>query len=362
MSEESPPSGLQKSNFCSRCGNPIKNPEAKFCGKCGYKINQIVGEKSSAEVGVTEKTGSPDIDKTYTRPYSTPAAVASQPPQYIPGIDPINTQKQTNQSFQQSPYSNAYSDQRARTSDSSKHFITPNQIQPVTTSVFVRAEINIIAIISVMAFLSHLFRYLFMYNRFPSVLEIIIPLPFYLLAIFIIFFFQKKKMQNSGVMTTVDADRYDFMLSLVLSTFFASTMSHRSKIDHELTTIPDKIHIPESSKYGLTYVEVPKMEYIGGNLQPKMYLFSSFLASILALFSLILYFEVNDPIFISTFRLLSAYMGGYVIMEIGPGFGRHNNEISRIGKYKSLLLFIFAFCITIIALLGESFFVALTNR
>ena len=60
-------------------------------------------------------------------------------------------------------------------------------------------------------------------------------------------------------------------------------------------------------------------------------------------------------------RLVTAYLGGLALTNVSPRLGRYNEEMSKVGRYRTLFLFLIALFITFAALVGESFFVALSN-
>jgi hypothetical protein len=348
----------RRGNFCSQCGTPTKNPRAKFCGACGQPLRRQSEPTKDPNIEGPDQIPPTDQQQPI-QPQSTQNGL--EKPQYVPGVDPRRSPSESIQyppPMQSSPY---YSQLPGAVPQQSR-FITPSQISSIQARMFSREETYLIILFTSFGFLSHFMRFLLMYNRFPSILEFLVPLPFYFIAIFIIFFVYKKSLLDSGVMTEMEADYYDHTVSFVLSTFFASTISYRSKIDQELTSVPDNVDVPKSTKYGLTYEKIPKMAYIGGHILPRAYLIQTLIASLVATICLFVYFEASSQIMITTFRLLSAYIGGYAVMEIAPWFGRHNEAMTKIGRYRTLLLFLYALVITIFALFGESFFVALKNR
>ncbi|MHA2250103.1 MAG: hypothetical protein ACXAD7_07065, partial [Candidatus Kariarchaeaceae archaeon] len=150
MSEDPP-------NFCQQCGNPLKNSDAKFCGKCGFSLR---------------KTGS-QIPNIQHEPITEPQPASTSPkrPQYVPGVDPVASQATDYPlSYEpSSPLTQPYG------SDRDSHYTTPSQVSPVIHSVFSGQEYKIIAIFALVGTISHLFRYLLIYNTFPSLEEILIP-------------------------------------------------------------------------------------------------------------------------------------------------------------------------------------------
>jgi hypothetical protein len=72
-----------------------------------------------------------------------------------------------------------------------------------------------------------------------------------------------------------------------------------------------------------------------------------------------MYFNTNDVNLIILTRLVAAYLGGLALTNVSPRVGRYNEEMSAVGKYRTLLLFLLSFAITMAAILGESFFIAL---
>ena len=124
--------------FCSNCGSPRKNSKSNFCSNCG---NSFV--KSSEPTHVQEEKITPVI----------------QPPIIQ---DPYSPQQDydTTQSYQYPP-----------------DFITPNQIEEVKEPIFVNNEIKIVVIMGLTGYLSHILRYLLIYNRFPGLMDLILPIP-----------------------------------------------------------------------------------------------------------------------------------------------------------------------------------------
>ena len=313
-------------NFCSRCGNGLGS-QAKFCPKCGKPV-------------YVDST--PISDQTNI---ISPAPTSSTNP--IPNQNPAPVYPYQNQ--RQNPFFG-------------QKYSTPDTIQPTNGPVLTQFEIQIILLFSIVGLGSHLMRFLIIYNKFPSFIDLVLPFPFYFIGIFLIFQLYKRNLQSKGVNATLQVDKYDHMVSLVLSSFFLSNISHRIIPDMETTTIPERVHIPESSKLGFMYNEVERIDYLDTHLSPRSYMYYTIVSLIFSAIILYFYIEPINTTLSPTLRLVAAYFGGIVVVNVAPAVGKYNKEFSEMGRFRTLLVFFISFAITIIAIFGDSFLAALTNQ
>lgn len=315
--------------FCKNCGNPVK-PETIFCSRCGTQIR----ETDQAQTGIPPPS---QVVQSPSYPQSP-----SQIPQ-TPGSGPVDGQYPPIYDQPQIP----------------KDFITPREIVEVKEPIFRNNEIRLVLLMGVVGYLSHLLRYLLIYNRFPGIIDLILPLPVYLLIVIILAGADKKIFQQKGVNHIIHADTFDYTVSLVLSSFFLTSLNFRTTIDKETSTVPKNVYIMENTKMGLNYQQVPSAVYIGQYVRPKTLFKSTLIALALGAIFLYIYFNTNDVNLIILTRLVAAYLGGLALTNVSPRVGRYNEEMSVVGKYRTLLLFLLSFAITMAAILGESFFIAL---
>jgi hypothetical protein len=122
------------------------------------------------------------------------------------------------------------------------------------------------------------------------------------------------------------------------------------------------MNVPTSGQYGINYQEMPRQKYIGTTVRPRMYMLSTFFVLILSFVSIWMYFNISDPSMYRTWKLLTVFLSGFVVVELAPIFGRHNRESSDYGRFRTLGIFFLGLAIWVSALLGEGFFTALLNR
>ena len=323
MSDPIPPTS---DKFCAQCGSSLE-PDVKFCSNCGK------------EIGVPSGTG------------------------LLPAGAPVQPTFQSENFQQPQPQSQYYPDGTLAPAYSDPARITtPQGISEVKAPRLDREEIILIVIITGMSGISHLLRYLLIYNRFPSFWEFIIPFPFYFLLFIILFGTYKGFLQKRGLQASLDVDRYEHMLSLFLSTFFLTTIAHRLRLDKSKSTIPESVSIPQSSKLGFSYQQYDHDDYIESYIQPRSYMFQTVISLIIAIVLLYMYINDTVPILTETTRLISAYFGAFVVVNVAPAVGKYNREFSQMGRFRTLLIFLIGFIVTLLALFGITFITALSNR
>jgi len=239
---------------------------------------------------------------------------------------------------------------------------TPRDIKPVSSEWYSRDELRIMGIFVAVAYLSHIMRYLIIFNKFPDLSNLLWPIPAYLIVVPLIFSFQKYNFRNNGVQVTLKANKFDFNRSLVFSSFFLTLLPPRMIIDKEASNIPEKVYAPQAGDYGISYQELPAAKYIGSKIRPKMHFWSSAMTLLLALFSIYLYFNPPVATIQQVIRLVSIYISSYVMVELAPIFGRNNDKSAEFGRFRTLLLFFLSLIFFVVALLGETFFVALQQQ
>ncbi|OLS21258.1 MAG: hypothetical protein HeimC2_34030 [Candidatus Heimdallarchaeota archaeon LC_2] len=317
------PQNQDGANFCSNCGAPRKSSSSNFCSNCG---NSFV---SSSLPGNLQKDSFSQVPLQPV-PQET----------FIPQQGYETTQ---NYGYQYPP-----------------DFITPNQIAQVEEPIFVNNEIKIVLLMGLTGYFSHILRYLLIYNRFPTVLDLILPLPIYLLIAVILAGVDIKFFQQKGLDISLNADTFDYTISLVLSSFFISSLNFQVNINQESSTIPESVYVAENSKMGMNYVQLPRATYIGQLVRPRTLFKSTMVIVLLAGIGLYLYFNSSTENITILTRLITAYLGGLALTNVSPKFGRYNEEMSKVGRFRTLLLFLIALFITFAALVGEGFFIALS--
>jgi len=326
--------------FCPQCGTPVTREGARFCTSCGRDFTKRVSDADvGAGIGANPNEG--------TVP---PSEVPKQPSQ---PVQPAQQQPQ--------PYGAGYrqqSDKQPRSYD----MITPNDIRPATGKYFSRAEYRMIGFFALMAFISHIMRYFIFYNSFPNLLNLLVPIPLYLVVSIVIVGSQKYFMREKGVNTNISANRFDYTRSLVFSSFFLSLVPFKQKIDKENTLIPDRLQTPKAGEYGVSYQDTSRAEYIGESVKPRMHLLSNFVIQIVTLVVLFFYFSTNNADLQTVYRLLAMYLASYTVVELAPVFGRNNEVAGDYGRFRTLGLFVLAFAFLGATLLGQRFFTALQSN
>ena len=201
-----------------------------------------------------------------------------------------------------------------------------------------------------------------MFDRFPHYLEILYALPIYVVILAIIFFIQKQSLMSSGLAFDYKTDGFSMTSSLVFSSFFLTILPTKIKQDDERSTIPEKINIFISSKMGSGYQEMNRRPFIQNRLLPKSYLNLNLYASLLGSVLILIFINTTDPYLASSIRLAASYVGGFILTEMAPIFGRRISDTVKVGKIRSYLAFAMGVIITIIALFGNTFLRALMDR
>jgi len=309
--------------FCANCGSPRKSSSSNFCSNCGNSFVAIPSTIDNQGISSTPIASQPLPQEPY-------------PPQQ--DYEPVQSH-----GYKYPP-----------------DFITPTQITEVKEPIFVNNEIKIVLLMGLTGYFSHILRYLFIFNRFPSIMDLILPLPIYLLITIILVSIDIKFFQQKGVDINIDADTFDYTISLVLSSFFLSSLNFQVKINKETSTIPETVYVSENSKMGMTYVQLPRATYIGKFVRPRTLFKSTMVIVLFAGIGLYLYFNSSTQNITILTRLITAYLGGLALTNVSPKFGRYNEEMSKVGRFRTLFLFLIALFITFAALVGEGFFKALS--
>ena len=312
-------------SFCSTCGHKFTRSGVKFCPKCGSIIkNRIVEDTDSGKTTVSEQP----IQST--APQETPQTTQYPAPQrHVPISVPPSSERE--------------------------EFFTERHLRPVSGQLFNNEEYKTLGLIFLIAYLSHIFRIFLMFNRFPTVLELVFAIPIYLLVVAIVYFVQRKVLFGKGFSYQIYVTKFGSTVSLVLSTFFLTILPHEIKPDYENSMIPPKINVLVSRKQGSGYEELPRAAYVQNKMIPNSYLTVNFTVLIVGFILLLAYINIQDPHWKTTFRLASAYISVFLLTELAPVYGRHKTETIQVGKYRSYLLFFLGLILTISALFGEKF-------
>lgn len=313
-------------SFCSICGYKFTRSGVKFCPKCGSTVKKRIS-------GDTESEETIDSEQTIQRnPVPQESPQASQMPtarSHVPIMVPPTSQRD--------------------------EFFTERHLRPVSGPLFTSEEYKTLGIIFLIAYLSHIFRIFLMFNRFPTFLELVYALPIYMSVVGIVYFVQRKVLFGKGFSHQIFVTRFGLTVSLVLSTFFLTTLPHEIKPDYENSMIPPKINVLVSRKQGSGYEELPRAAYVQNKIIPNSYLIVNFTVLIVGFVLLLLYINIQDPDWKTTFRLASAFISVFLLTELAPVYGRHRTETIKVGKYRSYLLFFLGLILTISALFGEKF-------
>ncbi len=318
--------------FCSVCGNKFKRSGVKFCPKCGATVKRRITEDTVQEKPIVSQ----DPIRSQIVPQETPQPYPMPGPQrHVPLMVPPSSQRD--------------------------EFFTERHLRPVSGQLFTNEEYKTLGIIFSIAYLSHIFRIFLMFNRFPTLLELVYALPIYLIVVGVVYFVQRKALFGKGFSHQIFVTRFGSTVSLVLSTFFLTVLPHEIKPDYENSMIPSKINVLISRKQGSGYEELPRAAYVQNTLIPNSYLIVNFTILIVGFILLIAYINIEDTHLKTTLRLASAYISVFLLTELAPVYGRHRTETIKAGKYRSYLLFFLGLILTISALFGEKFLSAVPD-
>ncbi|MHA2504446.1 MAG: hypothetical protein ACXAE3_16460 [Candidatus Kariarchaeaceae archaeon] len=318
--------GIETPKFCPQCGNPVTRANARFCTQCGRNFATQAND-----------------------PVQAPVAAPIQP---IPG-----------QSASPAPvYGSTYRERMEPQEQKSWQMTTPNDIRSASGKWFVREELKPIGYLVAAAMISHVFRYLILFNSFPNLPSLLIPIPMYLIIIPIIIGIQKLFLRDKGLQVEANASEFDFNTSVVFSSFFLTLLPHRFRINEDESNVPETITLRVPSPQGLVYQNTSRENYLAGSVFPRMHFFSGLIISLLGLLLLNFYINASSEVLATSYRLVCLYVVGFQIVELAPIFGRNNEKSADHAKIRTLLIFLFDLVLFVIALLGEGFFLALQDR
>lgn len=302
--EDSPPA--KKPLFCRVCGHKFTKENTFFCPKCGVPVNK----PQTSETTSNEKVVS---SGTPTDPISS---------ETIP-IEPMNSPQA---SFP------AYGSRSTPSPTIQNNFLLKKS--------FNKDDYKAISLIILMAIIAHIMRIFLLYNRFPSFFEIVVATILYLFLISFIYLFNVLYYNSNGVYISHSIDRFELSQSLVLSSFFLTTIPFRRIADLEKSNLPDKVSVQKKIKNIHTYQEYPKAAYVVQHLQPRYYFFYSILLILLSYISLGIFASNDDPRMLSTLRVFTTFVSGILVTNVAPIFGRYNKEMSSLYKLRTLLVFL----------------------
>ena len=355
MSEEAETSD-DSPKFCSNCGSPLR-PKVKFCTVCGYNIEN----DNVVEPEIIPKEDVPQGPPVYPTQPINPQPDPNQPnpsQQYPYYPNTPQNAYQPNQGFTQAPpygYNPNYGS-KPMDQQSGARGVSSSSIKPVTGKFMTRDEMKISLGFGLTALFSHFVRYIIIYNRVPDLLNFLYPIPFYLALGFIILGANKYFMRNKGVDIEFEADNYDYMVSSVFSSFFLSLMNYRFKFKPETSNVPDIVYHPQNSKQGMQYLELSKRKYVGIFVRPRAFFNLIMFTTALSIICLWWYFQDPFSNLGLVVRFMAMYLGGYGLSHVSPRVGRVNEEMSLVGRYRTLLLFLISAFVFVVSLIGNQFF------
>jgi len=328
---------FQAPKFCTTCGTPNTNVENKFCAKCGspFKLVQI----RESKVSTTESDNVPAVTPTPYPSYAGGSTSSTNSPAAPQSIVPSSFNPQIPHSLKQIQ-------------------------EKANFPLFNQSEKKIFLYFSGTAYFSHIMRYFFIYNRFPNYMELLFPIPFYFFVVFVILGSYKHFSRNSGVAIKYEADNYDYSVSFVMSSFFASILSFRSTIDKELCTIADEIPMIKKTRMGMIQEFIPSNEYIGSILIPKNMFYKNLILFIVGIIFGYSYWNFSDNVILleSTFRLVGLFIVCFNCVELSPIVGKQNATVTKYGRIRTLLLFFGALILLLFFILGKEVLYPLLTR
>lgn len=302
--EDSPP--VKRPLFCRVCGHKFTKENTFFCPKCGVPVNKT-------------QTSGTTIDENVVSSSTPTAPISSE----MPPIEPMSSQQASFPLY------------------SSKPTPSPSlQTNFLLKKSFNKDDYKSITLIILMAIIVHIMRIFLLYNRFPSLFEIAVGTLLYVFLISFIYLFNVLYYNSNGVYLSHGIDRFELTQSLVLSSFFLTTIPFRRNADLEKSNLPDQVSVQKKIKNIHTYQEYPKAAYVVQHLQPRYYFFYSILLIILSYISLGIFASTEDPRMLSTLRVFTTFVSGILVTNVAPIFGRFNKEMSSLYKLRTLLVFL----------------------
>lgn len=228
---EEQPQAESNSRKCPRCKNLITNSSASFCGICGYNLNN------------TESMNTPATGHQASTPTTT--------------------------NFQQFPQ---FAMNQLQSSPIQENIGLKEDYILHVKGNFTETTVKVIAVFSFTLLVAHFFRYLLVYNTFPSFYELWTGYIFYLifasLAIYSIMYYYN----TNGVAMNCDVDNYDYTFSAILSSFFISTLSLRVLVNIDKSTLPEVIRkTVYEKKKGYSIQSIDRNTFIGKQVRPLAY-------------------------------------------------------------------------------------------
>jgi hypothetical protein len=316
---------------CDNCGTQGSSPQSRFCSNCGTPFNPKDTPATRPTYSTTPASSEYSQKSPTTGPQSNQFGRPGVPPPYRPA-DPF---RQPNQNVPFQP-------QQRQT-----------EFKPLTTPIVNEKDGVVVIFFILVTLLAHILRHMLYFNEFPNYQEILFSAIVYLITLPILFFVMINAYREKGVKHEFETDRFDYMFSMVLSTFFISTLSFRFNINNEETVLPNQINFisydPKRANYQTN--EYQRAEYVGSVLKPKAYKNRLFFA---LGFGYLLYFisGIFDPVYARSIILTTGYFGFFTFLEIAPSIGRNRELItgkSRIIGFVLLILSILLILMSISA-------------
>ncbi len=337
-------------NFCPICGQRVTDKKAVFCSKCG---SRLIG-KSASNKGENKSNLA---DNSSGNAGTGVVGNTNYPNRMDFGNNPVNPQ--TNNPLMQNPLVYGYNNQPDDTTNQLK--LTPDQIKGVKYELFNQSELKNLIIFTFIAIISHILRIMLIFNRFPSLLEIVISVPLYFLLIIGFYSIIKIRYYSSGMPITLNIDKFQYTQSLVLSTFFITYLPLTFKYHYEESNIPETVWIPDKKDY-YKYKEIGGKAYVRNILEPQIQLITYFILIVSASVLLYLYLNTDPGYLANTWRLSASYLAGFVFMELTPLYGIHRQLLYKTAKYRTFFIFLFSLIILVISIFGDKFLTVLMYK
>ncbi|MCY3411703.1 MAG: hypothetical protein INQ03_08740 [Candidatus Heimdallarchaeota archaeon] len=322
MSEENP--GIK---FCRRCGNSIKSPDARFCGKCGLDLlikSQPGPPSTPASNPVIPPSGAS------SPPYQTPVSPEAQIPAFRPQVPPASSRK----------------------------IVDPANFR-LEKSSFDSTEYSILLKTVGVLFISHFLRIMLIYNKFPTLIEILIALPFYIGIVAIMEWNMLNFYNTKGVYIESTTTNYHLMQSLVTSSFFISVIPIVPKPNIKMSVIPEELSIIVKQNNITGYQNIPRLNYVETYLKQRHVFREALVMLIISFFITIAYVLVDVGSLNTTLRVILTFTAGKVVADSAPIFGRTNSLMSSLYKYRTLMVFLLGFFLFIVGIFSEIFLLLL---
>ncbi len=308
-------------NKCRNCGENLK-PDSKFCQNCG------------------QPTSSTIVKGTSPPPQYQQQFPASQNSQYPLSPNMYQPQQQFQQPYQRRSYP-------MKPSDS----IYETEIERPTTPLLKKEDMKIIFPLWLAIFGALFFKYLLLFDSLPKLLTLVTF--FVLSGMFIASYFLwiRNGYASHGFHADFFADKFGFISTLVLTTFFVSILNVRVKTDFSKSTInDDKIILTKNfNRKKHQSQTMSKSEYFYFIVHPNTK--KKLLLIYLGIGYLFHYISQNMQIeMFLAFEIFSGVLALFILFEIFPGWGRDKQLMKEIAGIQGTLIFLAAFFLFVLTM------------